>query len=68
MYANIAVFNPGVINNLDRDNNSIQSEVRWVASSNACLGRDCHPEMDSAHFKVNASDWEISIQILVKRN
>lgn len=56
MYANIAVFNPEVINNLDADNNSVQSEVRGAAPSNACLGRNCHPEMDSAHFKVNASD------------
>lgn len=28
MYANAAVFNPKVINNLDADNNSAQSEVR----------------------------------------
>lgn len=68
MYANTAVFNPEVINNLDGDNDSVQSEVRGAASSNACLGRSCHHKMDSAHFKVNASDWEISIQILVKRN
>lgn len=43
MYANIAVFNPKVINNLDGDNNSVQSEVRGAAPSNAYLGRNCRP-------------------------
>jgi len=41
MYANIAIFNPEVINNLDGDNNSIQSEVRGMVFCHAYLGR--HP-------------------------
>lgn len=44
MYAYIAIFNPKVINNLDGDNNSVQSEVRIAAPSNAYLDRTCHPK------------------------
>ncbi len=43
MYADMVVFNPKVINNLDGGNNSVQSEVRGAAPSNAYLGRNCHP-------------------------
>lgn len=56
MYANIVIFNPEVINNLVGDNNFAQSEVRGETPSNACLERTVISEMDSAHFKVNASD------------
>lgn len=43
MYADTVFFNPKVINNLDADNNSVQSEVRGAAPSNVYLGRKCHP-------------------------
>lgn len=44
MYANAAVFNPKVINNLDGDNNSVQSEGSRAAPRNAYLSRNCHPK------------------------
>lgn len=42
MYANVAVFNPKVRNNLDSDNNSVQSEARGAAPCDAYLSRNCH--------------------------
>lgn len=44
MYVNVAVFNPKVINNLDSDNNSVQSGARGAAPCDAYLSRNCHPK------------------------
>lgn len=44
MYANIRVFNPKVTNNLDSDNNSVQSGAREAAPCDAYLSKNCHPK------------------------
>lgn len=42
MYANVAAPNPKVINNLGRDNNSVQSGAGGAPPCDAYLSRNCH--------------------------